>query len=224
MAHITFNLITEDPKNDELVVYLVEGGTWNGALHEHLKKLQSRLYDAFDAVVDGALASKYPESKGRRIRIQVDCHNSPPETVLNLVRKFAAFIHDSNEYQKAIRESSFVTDVHVVNGSDFGRHLGSGVMLTKTEALELVSKELQQRHSIENACVVVDKYTIKKAFGWIFFYNSKKFVETGIYRHRLAGNGPVIVNKHTGSIDFFGSNKPPEDIIKDYERKLAEDS
>jgi hypothetical protein len=125
MAKITFDLITDDPKNDELVVYLVEAGPWSGALHERLQKIQSRLYDAFDAVVDGALTAKYPETKGRRIRIQVDCHNSPPDTVLNLVRKFATFVRDNSEYQKAIRESSYVTDVRVVNGGDFGRHLDS---------------------------------------------------------------------------------------------------
>lgn len=125
MPNITFNLITDDPKNDECVVYLVEAGPWSDALHMRLEKLQVRLHDAFDAVVDGALASKYPETKGRRIRIQVDCHNSPPETVLDLVRKFAAFIHDDKEYQKAIKESPFVADVRVVNGSDVGRRLGA---------------------------------------------------------------------------------------------------
>jgi hypothetical protein len=124
MPTITFDLVTDDPKNDEFVVYLVEGGPWNDALNERLRRLQGRLYDAFDAVVDGALASEYPESKGRRIRIQIDCHKSPPETVLNLVRKFANFIHNSDEYQNAIKKSSFVEDVRVVNGADFGRHLG----------------------------------------------------------------------------------------------------
>jgi len=125
MAKITFNLVTEDPKNDELVVYLVEPGPWTSPSNERLKKIQSRLYDAFDAVVDGALTSKYPESKGRRIRVQVDCHDSPPEAVLNLVRKFATFIHDRNEYSKAIQQSPFVKDFRVVNGTDFGRILGS---------------------------------------------------------------------------------------------------
>jgi len=123
MSHITFNLITDDSKNDEFVVYLVEAGPWRDALHGRLEKLQGRLYDAFDAIVDGALASEYPETKGRRIRIQVDCHNSPPKTVLDIVRKFAAFIHDNKEYQNAIRESPFVADVRVVNGSDVGRRL-----------------------------------------------------------------------------------------------------
>ena len=93
-------------------------------------------------------------------------------------------------------------------------------MLTKTEALEIVSKRLRQM-SPDNDFVVVERHTIEKSFGWVFFYNSRKFVETGAFRYRLAGNGPVIVNKHSGSVDFFGSNMSPLKIIEEYERKLA---
>ena len=94
-------------------------------------------------------------------------------------------------------------------------------MLTKNEALELVSKKLREMDPTGEPCVIVDSHTIEKSFGWVFFYNSKKFVETGISRYRLAGNGPVIVNKHNGSVEFFGSSKPPLEIVEEYEQKLA---
>jgi hypothetical protein len=68
--------------------------------------------------------------------------------------------------------------------------------------------------------IVVENDTIEKSFGWVFFYNSKKFLETGEFRQRLAGNGPVIVNKHNGSIEFFGTNKPPQEIVEEYEKRL----
>lgn len=68
--------------------------------------------------------------------------------------------------------------------------------------------------------VVVENSTIEKPFGWVFFYNSKRFVETGESRYRLAGNGPVIVNKHTGSVEFFGAAKPPLEFVAEYEQKL----
>jgi hypothetical protein len=95
-------------------------------------------------------------------------------------------------------------------------------MLTRLEALELVSKELQRRSPPNDLFVVVEKHTIEKAFGWVFFYNSKKYLEKGTFRFRLAGNGPVIVNKDTGAIEFFGSNEPPEELIRDYEGRSAE--
>jgi len=94
-------------------------------------------------------------------------------------------------------------------------------MLTKKEALELVSRELQSRSSPQELWVVIDKQTIERSFGWVFFYESKAFLETGLFRDRLFGNGPVIVNKASGAVEFYGSGDLPEDIIKVYEIKLT---
>jgi hypothetical protein len=94
-------------------------------------------------------------------------------------------------------------------------------MLTINEALEIVSKRLHQMSHSGDLFVVVEKNTIEKPFGWVFFYNSNRFVETGESRYRLAGNGPVIVNKHNGSVEFLGSSKPPFEIVAEYEQKLA---
>ena len=69
--------------------------------------------------------------------------------------------------------------------------------------------------------VVADQGTIVKPYGWIFSYNSKMFLEKGINSYRLAGNGPVIVNKHTETIEFFGTNKPLQEIVREYEQKLG---
>jgi hypothetical protein len=94
-------------------------------------------------------------------------------------------------------------------------------MLSKTEALEIVSKKLQEMRP-SDPFVVVEKSTIERPFGWVFFYNSKKFVETGEFGDRLLGNGPVIVNKHNGSVEFLGSSRPPLEFVEEYERRLAE--
>jgi hypothetical protein len=31
--------------------------------------------------------------------------------------------------------------------------------------------------------------------GWLFYYNSKAFIETGNFRDALAGNGPIFVDR-----------------------------
>ena len=93
-------------------------------------------------------------------------------------------------------------------------------MLTREQALELLAKRLGQL-SPENDFVTVEEGTIEKPYGWVFFYNSRKYLETGEIRYAIAGNGPVIVNKHLGTTDFFG----PVDWVKaidEYERKLQE--
>jgi hypothetical protein len=94
-------------------------------------------------------------------------------------------------------------------------------MLTRAEAIDIVSKRLQQKSTPDDPFVVVEENTIEKPFGWVFFYNSKRFVETGEFSSQLAGNGPVIVNKHDGSVEFFGTPKPTQEIVAEYEQKLA---
>jgi hypothetical protein len=95
-------------------------------------------------------------------------------------------------------------------------------VLTKTEALDIVSKELQKRSSSDDPFVVVEEDTIEMPFGWVFFYNSKAFLDTGVFSYRLAGNGPVILNKHDGTFKVCGTDKSVEELIEDYEKKLTE--
>ena len=94
-------------------------------------------------------------------------------------------------------------------------------MLTKSEALDLVSSKLLQMSGPDDPFVIVDAGTIEKPFGWVFFYNSQKFIETGDYRYQLAGNGPVIVNRSDGSVEFCGTSRAVDALIEEYERKRA---
>jgi hypothetical protein len=95
-------------------------------------------------------------------------------------------------------------------------------VLTKTEALNIVSKELQQTSPLDDPFVVVEEDTIERPFGWVFFYNSKRFLETGVFSYRLAGNGPVIISKHDGRVEFCGTAKSVSELIEDYEKKLTD--
>ena len=45
--------------------------------------------------------------------------------------------------------------------------------------------------------VILDAHTIAKPYGWVFFYNSKKFVESGDFLDSTVGNGPMVV-LHSG--------------------------
>ena len=91
-------------------------------------------------------------------------------------------------------------------------------LLTKAEALALVSERLRER-SRHELFVVVDEYTLVKPFGWVFFYNSDKFVKTGEFKYQLAGNGPVMVNSRTREIEFCGTNRSFEELMAEYDRK-----
>ncbi len=94
-------------------------------------------------------------------------------------------------------------------------------MLTRSEAEELVRGELRREETPECPFALRESATIERPFGWVFFYNSKRFIETGDVLHALAGNCPLFVNKFTGAIRVFGTSKSVRDQIEEYERELG---
>ena len=67
--------------------------------------------------------------------------------------------------------------------------------------------------------VIIESSIIEKDYGWVFFYNSKKFVETNNSRHFLVGNGPIVVEKADGSIHKLGTAGGAQHQIKLYEAR-----
>jgi Immunity protein 35 len=48
---------------------------------------------------------------------------------------------------------------------------------------------------------------------WVVGFNARQFVETGDFRHALAGGGPIIVNRRTGAVRQGVSAKPIEEQL-----------
>jgi len=42
-------------------------------------------------------------------------------------------------------------------------------------------------------------------FGWVFYYDSAKFIETGDSREAIVGNAPLIINKQSGELVVTGT-------------------
>jgi hypothetical protein len=45
---------------------------------------------------------------------------------------------------------------------------------------------------------------------WVVTYNTEKYADRGEIRHALAGNGPMIVNRSSGSIRMGVASQPFE--------------
>ena len=60
---------------------------------------------------------------------------------------------------------------------------------------------------------IVSHETVE-AKGWIFFYNSKEFVETGNPSSALAGNGPIFVDRN-GVLKVLPTAVPWEVAIRE---------
>jgi hypothetical protein len=78
--------------------------------------------------------------------------------------------------------------------------------------LASISRDLEP-----DAAVIVESATIERAFGWVFFYQSREYLKSGSIRHALAGNAPLIVDRLTGDIVATGTTHPIEHYLAEYE-------
>ena len=81
--------------------------------------------------------------------------------------------------------------------------------MTKDEAQRIAldfvkNKELAAGYEL----ALVDASTLERDFGWVFFYDSKRHIETGDFRDAIAGNAPIVVTKMDGCIHETGTAHP----------------
>lgn len=94
-------------------------------------------------------------------------------------------------------------------------------MLTLPEATIMITKYLKNLETTPPIDLkLLEESTKEFELGWVFFYQSKEFVETGEIFSSLAGNGAIIVNKYDSSIHQTGSAHPVEHYINEYLRSV----
>jgi hypothetical protein len=103
MPRVTIDVISHTPDGQYWTLTLVEEGPWPLRVQTaRLRHLQDRLYSAFDAVVDGNVAAKYPDSTGKHFIIRVDCYDLADSSVRPFFNRFASHIASSQEHQQAL--------------------------------------------------------------------------------------------------------------------------
>ena len=93
--------------------------------------------------------------------------------------------------------------------------------MTYDEARDLVHKKINEPDPYwpdRPGISILDDETIKKSWGWVFFYQSSEFLRTGVTSDALAGNAPYIVHKHSGELVETGTAYPIEYYIEQYEK------
>jgi len=66
-------------------------------------------------------------------------------------------------------------------------------MFTYKQALTLAETWVRIRFG--DAVQIVHDKVMKKPYGWIFFYQTSKFLESGDHRDALVGNAPIIIDR-----------------------------
>jgi hypothetical protein len=71
--------------------------------------------------------------------------------------------------------------------------------------------------SPDDEWVILERHTIERHWGWVFFYDSRRHQETGDIRFAVAGNAPYFVRRTDGALFVAGTAFPVERYIEDFE-------
>src|SRR5438874_1362415 len=82
--------------------------------------------------------------------------------------------------------------------------------MDRPAAESVIRSYLAQRSSPDHELVLLEAQTRERPSAWIFFYQTRRFVETGDYADALGGNAPLIVDRRDGSVHLTGTARPIE--------------
>jgi hypothetical protein len=111
-GQVKIDLVTEHAETGVFAIILVEAGPWApGTEDRELRRVQNRLYDCLDVAVDGHFAAKYPDSRGRPVRIQLDTYDIPEALVRPFFDRFAKHVDTWAELQQKIQAKQNVGSI-----------------------------------------------------------------------------------------------------------------
>jgi hypothetical protein len=110
--HVTIvDFVARGEAEDEWKMVLVEQGPWTGLIDDQLKRLQERLYGTIDAALEGQLAEQFPESKGKKLIVQLDAYNVPRAEVSEFFDRFSGGVLSTPDYRQALKNNQFVKGI-----------------------------------------------------------------------------------------------------------------
>jgi hypothetical protein len=92
--------------------------------------------------------------------------------------------------------------------------------MTEDEARDLVLARLASRQVGGPDGVAITR-TERTPYGWAFYYNSRRFMETRELAACLIGHGPVVVVEDAAEVHELGSQERGEDAIAALELELG---
>ncbi|RYG90939.1 hypothetical protein EU803_13205 [Loktanella sp. IMCC34160] len=84
-------------------------------------------------------------------------------------------------------------------------------MISRSEAAQLVRNEIEGFD-----CVLLEEPIAEGAFGWVFGYQSAKFIESGSFSDALFGNAPFLVERETGRLHVLGTARPAQFYVDNF--------
>jgi hypothetical protein len=105
---VVIDFVAEGERPDEWRMVLVEEGPWRDNVQDQLRRVQARLYDAIDAALDGQLANKFPQTRGKKVVVQLDAYNVPGPELAEFFARFSDGALSAPDYKAALARNEFV--------------------------------------------------------------------------------------------------------------------
>jgi len=82
-------------------------------------------------------------------------------------------------------------------------------MLTYEQSLAIATAHLAAQVAPECGDVVIVD-SIDRPNGWVFFYQTRAYLDSGQIEFALAGNAPILVSRESGVVSPTGTAEPFE--------------
>jgi len=87
--------------------------------------------------------------------------------------------------------------------------------MTLESALEKAREYVEKQSELSSIeLVLVEEITREEEFGWVFFYDSKKYIETDDIDFAVGGNAPIIIEKESGVLHVTGTAYPVDKYVE----------
>lgn len=78
------DLVTHNSTSDQYTLIMIETRPWTDSA-EQLAQLMEKINNYAVFALDGQMARAYPDSVGKQLRIQLDCHQEPSTRAADVV-------------------------------------------------------------------------------------------------------------------------------------------
>jgi hypothetical protein len=93
--------------------------------------------------------------------------------------------------------------------------------LDKDQAEKIAKKVIDENSGGHDFLIMKDK-TVERAFGWVFFYATRKYLETRDPQYLVPGAAPLVVLREDGSTEFLPTSIPPMRAIDLFQKRWEE--
>jgi hypothetical protein len=90
-------------------------------------------------------------------------------------------------------------------------------------ATDVINRHQRGRQFEDDANVILDEQTLDKGFYFVFFFEARRYLETGNLRDKLYGCTALIIEKDNGAFTELGAGRSVESQLMHFERKKLDE-